>query len=269
MVAVVTRLIAGSSGFLDGNPPENGGPCVHGRCRRALFSQEPVPHTIFTLSVLGRMHAWFGSGPGAGLIRLRLAATRGRRIMYGVTGRSSVIRDGPSMSKFQLVSPYPPAGDQPAAIESLVDGLRRGKSATDAHGRHRLGQDLHHGQRDRPARKARAGHVAQQDPRRAALRRVQGVLPAQRGPLLRQLLRLLSARGVYPPARHLHRERCRDQRGDRAPPPRLHQRAGQPRGCGRRRQHLVHLRVGIAGRLPQDDGAASAWATSSIATRCS
>ena len=32
------------------------------------------------------------------------------------------------MSKFQLVSPYPPAGDQPAAIESLVDGLRRGKT---------------------------------------------------------------------------------------------------------------------------------------------
>ncbi len=31
------------------------------------------------------------------------------------------------MSKFQLVSPYPAAGDQPAAIESLVDGLRRGK----------------------------------------------------------------------------------------------------------------------------------------------
>ena len=32
------------------------------------------------------------------------------------------------MSKFQLVSPYPAAGDQPAAIESLVDGLRRGKT---------------------------------------------------------------------------------------------------------------------------------------------
>ena len=32
------------------------------------------------------------------------------------------------MSKFQLVSPFPPAGDQPQAIESLVDGLNRGKT---------------------------------------------------------------------------------------------------------------------------------------------
>ncbi len=31
------------------------------------------------------------------------------------------------MAKFQLVSPFPPAGDQPRAIEALVDGLRRGK----------------------------------------------------------------------------------------------------------------------------------------------
>ncbi len=32
------------------------------------------------------------------------------------------------MSKFQLVSPFPPAGDQPQAIESLVDGLSKGRS---------------------------------------------------------------------------------------------------------------------------------------------
>ena len=31
------------------------------------------------------------------------------------------------MSKFQLVSPFPPAGDQPQAIESLVDGLSKGQ----------------------------------------------------------------------------------------------------------------------------------------------
>ncbi len=38
------------------------------------------------------------------------------------------------MAKFQLVSPFPPAGDQPQAIESLVDGLRRGKTASDLMG---------------------------------------------------------------------------------------------------------------------------------------
>src|SRR6201991_1206488 len=32
------------------------------------------------------------------------------------------------MPDFQLVSPYQPAGDQPAAIEALVKGLRDGKA---------------------------------------------------------------------------------------------------------------------------------------------
>src|SRR4051794_16275293 len=31
------------------------------------------------------------------------------------------------MAEFELVAPYQPAGDQPKAIEQLVDGLRRGK----------------------------------------------------------------------------------------------------------------------------------------------
>src|SRR3984957_9881882 len=34
---------------------------------------------------------------------------------------------GPSMADFQLVAPYQPAGDQPQAIEQLVEGLRRGQ----------------------------------------------------------------------------------------------------------------------------------------------
>src|SRR5690348_6814487 len=33
-----------------------------------------------------------------------------------------------SMAAFQLVSPFEPAGDQPQAIDRLVDGLRRGRS---------------------------------------------------------------------------------------------------------------------------------------------
>ena len=36
--------------------------------------------------------------------------------------------NGPSMADFQLVAPYAPAGDQPQAIEQLVEGLREGKS---------------------------------------------------------------------------------------------------------------------------------------------
>ena len=50
------------------------------------------------------------------------------------------------------------------------------------------------------------GDRAQQDARRPAVRRVPRVLPGQRGRVLRQLLRLLPARGLHPVDRHLHRE---------------------------------------------------------------
>ena len=53
------------------------------------------------------------------------------------------------MPAFQLVSPFQPAGDQPQAIEKLVAGFREGQQQPDAAGRHRLGQDVHGGQRHR------------------------------------------------------------------------------------------------------------------------
>ena len=99
-----------------------------------------------------------------------------------------------------------------------------------------------------------AGHVAQQDPGRAALQRVQGVLPAQRRPLFRQLLRLLPARGVHPAARHLHREGRLDQPADRPPAAGGHQRAGQPPRRDHRRQRFLHLRPRLARGLPRNDG---------------
>ena len=80
--------------------------------------------------------------------------------------------------------------------------------------------------------------------------------------LLRQLLRLLPARGLHPAARHLHRERRLDQRGDRPPAAGHDQLAGQPPRRDHRRQRVVHLRLGLAGRLQGDDGRPSQWATS-------
>ena len=59
------------------------------------------------------------------------------------------------MPAFELVSPFQPAGDQPQAIETLVEGLRQGRSHQTLDGRHRFGQDVHDGQRDRPVRPAR------------------------------------------------------------------------------------------------------------------
>ncbi len=88
---------------------------------------------------------------------------------------------------FQLISPFQPAGDQPQAIATLTAGLRKGRRGTSADARNRLRQDVHDGQRHPNAEQANAGALAQQNARRAALQRVQGVFPAQRGPLFRQL----------------------------------------------------------------------------------
>ena len=50
--------------------------------------------------------------------------------------------------QFHLVSNYAPTGDQPQAIEQLVEGVERGD---------RQRQDLYHGQRDRPVQPPHAG----------------------------------------------------------------------------------------------------------------
>ena len=130
----------------------------------------------------------------------------------------------------------------------------RGPPRAGADGRHRLGQDVHDGERHPAAAAADAGAVAQQDAGGPALPRVQGVLSAQRGALFRQLLRLLPARSVHSAARHLHREGRLDQRGDRPAAAGDDQLAGEPAGRDRRGQRVVHLRLGLAGGLQGDDG---------------
>ena len=101
------------------------------------------------------------------------------------------------MPEFKVESDFQPTGDQPEAIEELVEGLdggtaRRRCSASPA-----------------PARRSRwptsssgaapdAGARAEPDPGRPALLRVQGVLPGERRRVLRLVLRLLPARGVHP-----------------------------------------------------------------------
>ena len=101
------------------------------------------------------------------------------------------------------------------------------------------------GARDRP----------QQDARRAALQRVPRVLPRQRGRVLRQLLRLLPARGLRPGAGPLHREGLVDQRRDRPPAPLRHRGAVRPARRGDRRLGLVHLRDRLARAVPRADAA--------------
>ena len=117
---------------------------------------------------------------------------------------------------FELYADYQPAGDQPQAIEKLIDGLTSGLAHQTLLGRHRLRQDLHDRQRHPAPAAADAGARTQQDARRAALRRVQDLLPQERGRVLRFLLRLLPARGLCAGLGHLHREGRIDQRAHRA-----------------------------------------------------
>ena len=127
----------------------------------------------------------------------------------------------PPMPDFQLVAPFQPTGDQPQAIDRLV---RRPRAAASSHqtllGATGTGKTFDDRLDDRGAPEADARPRPQQDARRAALQRVPRVLPGQRGRVLRQLLRLLPARGVPAPERHVHREGLVTERRDRPAPPR-------------------------------------------------
>ena len=119
--------------------------------------------------------------------------------------------------------------------------------------RHRLRQDLHHGQGDR-GHAAPGDHPgAEQDAGGAALWRVQELLPRQRRGVFRQLLRLLPARGLRAAHRHLYREGFVDQRADRP-----HAPFGDAGAVGARRRHhrrlgVVHLRYRLGRDLHRDD----------------
>ena len=80
--------------------------------------------------------------------------------------------------------------------------------------RHRLGQDLHHGQGDRGHSKTRHHPGAEQDARRAALWRVQEFLSRQRGGVFRQLITTitspkLTSRGPTPTSKKTRRSTSR------------------------------------------------------------
>ena len=128
----------------------------------------------------------------------------------------------------------------------------QGRPPPDAARRHRHGQDRDARLDDRQPQQADAGPRPQQDARRPALRRVPRVLPRERRRVLRQLLRLLPARGVPAPERHLHREGLVAQRRDRPAPPCRHPRPVRASRRHHRGLGVVHLRPRRAGRLRRD-----------------
>ena len=157
---------------------------------------------------------------------------------------------------FNLASDFELRGDQVHAVPELVDGLNRGDKHQVLLGVTGSGKTYSMAQVIVAREPADAGDGAQQDAGRAAVPGVPAVLPGQRRRVLRQLLRLLPARSVRAGQRHLHREGIDDQRRDRS-----HAAVGDavalraPRRH-HRRQRVVHLRPGLAGRVLRPGAAA-------------
>ena len=116
---------------------------------------------------------------------------------------------------FKLVSDYEPHGDQATAIKSLLKGLFDREQHQVLLGVTGSGKTYTMAKVIERVEPARAGDGAQQDSGGPALSRVQEFLSAQRGRIFRLLLRLLSAGGLRPRRRSLHRKRIDDQRRTR------------------------------------------------------
>ena len=143
---------------------------------------------------------------------------------------------------FRVVSEFEPKGDQPQAIEELVKGVRAQERDQVLLGVTGSGKTFTMAKVIEATQRPALGSRAQQDAGRAALRRVQELLPRQRGRVFRLLLRLLPARSLRPAHRHLYREGIRHQRADRPHAPLGHARAARARRRHHRRLGLLHLR---------------------------
>ena len=148
----------------------------------------------------------------------------------------------------------------------LLDGLGRGPAIRRCSVRpEQARQPARLGDRKTP--EADAGPRAQQDAGSPALLRVPRILPEQRRRVLRQLLRLLPARGLPPALRHVHREGlARNDEIDRL-------RHAATHALFERRDVIIVASVPASTAwVPPSTTArpssASGWAASTGATRC-
>ena len=84
---------------------------------------------------------------------------------------------GELQGEFRLNSPFEPAGDQPEAIEALVEGFKT-KSQQVPHGSDWLRENIHDGECYPAHAKTNSRDIAQQDVGCTALFRIQGILSA-------------------------------------------------------------------------------------------
>ena len=234
-----------------------------------------------TSGATARGGRWSSGSRGRGwtpYASMRVAATSRRSDGERQPGR----RPTPNLERAQAPSPGPPASGTMADSHALAvrplhsrlrvraggrsgtrdPGAHRGpgarRPAPGAARRHRVGQDVHDGAHHRDGEPAHAGDGPQQDAGRAAVPGVPAVLPGERGRVLRELLRLLPARGVRPGDRLVHREGSDDQRRNRPDEAVRHAVALRAAGRHHRGERVVHLRPGVAGGVLRHAAAARA-----------
>ena len=156
---------------------------------------------------------------------------------------------GVLMPKFELVSPYALAGDQPTATDALAAGVLTGDHAQTLLGVTGSGKTMAMARVVELVQKPTLVLCHNKTLAAQLCAEFRDFLPAQRGRVLRLVLRLLSARSVHRPHRHLHRQGLLDQRRDRAAAALGHPVAADPARHAHRGLGLVHLRLGLARRL--------------------
>ena len=125
------------------------------------------------------------------------------------------------MPQFQLTSEFAPAGDQPAAIKQLVEGLKSGRKAQTLMGVTGSGKTFTMANIIQAAVNRPTLVLSHNKTLAAQLySEFKEFFPNNAVQLFRQLLRLLPAGGLHPAARHLHRKRRQsiNENIDRHPP---------------------------------------------------
>ena len=155
------------------------------------------------------------------------------------------------MANFQLHSPYPPRGDQAQAIAKLGSSLRAGNRHQTLLGVTGSGKTFTAANVIAQAGQADAGHVAQQDAGGAALLRVQDFFPDN------AVEYFVSYFDYYQPEAYIPRTDTYIEK-DSSINEEIERLRLSTMGSllsredvHRRRERLVHLRLGLAGGLPE------------------
>ena len=197
-----------------------------------------------------------GAGRGPALRRRALSGpARSASPASAPTARTSVRRgwehgNMEPVPELKVESEFQPAGDQPQAIAKLGRGHQAGRPVPDPARHHRLGQERHHRLDHRAGPAADADPRPQQVARRPAGQRVPRVLPQQPGRVLRQLLRLLPARGLHRrratrTSRRTRRSTTRSTGCATRPPPPC-----SPGATSSSSPRCLHLRPGLPRGVP-------------------